>query len=565
MWNQDLRMTTFTSVLSELLLEGDGRWSLAGLTLASCLFTGVASAQCQTWSQEFHLGVGPTVLAMKAFDDGSGPALWVGGDLVAPGPWISNDVARWNGHNWVYTEPLDDEVTAFGVFDDGTGPSMYAGGFFDLGGLTRGIARWDGMHWVSLGGDGLFGGQFVWVNAMATFDAGLGSELYIGGNFQGGGATNSYALVRWNGTAWLPLGTGLGPASSPTVVNALQVFDDGTGPALYVGGVFSTAGGRAVNDVAKWDGSHWSALGTGADGPAGVYAFAVFDDGSGPALYASGSFQTAGSNIAKWNGTSWVGVVNAFGMAPAVLQAFDDGLGPALFVAGNDYTPPQVRIAKWNGNDWKTLGGGVNDQVNCLAPFDAGSGHGPDMFVGGNFTEAGGRNTSYAISRWISCTNPIEPMCFGDNSLAICPCSNAGAPGHGCNNSIGSGGAILSATGQTSPDTLALTSSGELPTALSIVLQGTDTTQFVQAFGDGLRCIGGHLLRLFVKNAQNGSVTAPSAGDPSISVRAAQLGDVIASGSVRYYQVYYRDPNASFCPSPAGSTFNVSNGMRVVW
>jgi len=35
----------------------------------------------------------------------------------------------------------------------------------------------------------------------------------------------------------------------------------------------------------------------------------VYDDGSGPALYATGSFQTAGavaaSRIARWNGTTW--------------------------------------------------------------------------------------------------------------------------------------------------------------------------------------------------------------------------------------------------------------------
>ena len=51
-----------------------------------------------------------------------------------------------------------------------------------------------------------------------------------------------------------------------------------------------------VNGVARWDGSAWSAL----SGPSGtgverlVYALAVFDDGSGPALYAGGYFTTAG-------------------------------------------------------------------------------------------------------------------------------------------------------------------------------------------------------------------------------------------------------------------------------
>src|SRR6056297_2178290 len=61
-------------------------------------------------------------------------------------------------------------------------------------------------------------------------------------------------------------------------ISAFQVFDDGSGPALYAGGDFATAGGVAVNNVARWDGSEWTPLGEGIDG--WVEALAVFDDGS---------------------------------------------------------------------------------------------------------------------------------------------------------------------------------------------------------------------------------------------------------------------------------------------
>ena len=44
-------------------------------------------------------------------------------------------------------------------------------------------------------------------------------------------------------------------------VHALAVFDDGSGPALYVGGLFETIGGVAANNIAKWDGATWSPLG----------------------------------------------------------------------------------------------------------------------------------------------------------------------------------------------------------------------------------------------------------------------------------------------------------------
>ena len=76
---------------------------------------------------------------------------------------------------------------------------------------------------------------------------------------------------------------------------------DGSGN-LYAGGRFGTAGGVAANYIAKWDGSTWSALGTGVTGNySGVNALAF--DGSGN-LYVGGDFTTAGgkasTHLAKW-------------------------------------------------------------------------------------------------------------------------------------------------------------------------------------------------------------------------------------------------------------------------
>jgi hypothetical protein len=99
---------------------------------------------------------------------------------------------------------------------------------------------------------------------------------------------------------------------------------------------------------------------------------------------------------------------------------------------------------------------------------------------------------------------------------------------------------------------------------LSIPSQGTTTISPV-FFGDGLRCTGGALKRLYEKNAVGGVVSVPQAGDLSISARSAQLGDVIASGSTRYYYTYYRDPSTTFCATPPGNTWNVTNNLAVVW
>jgi hypothetical protein len=160
----------------------------------------------------------------------------------------------------------------------------------------------------------------------------------------------------------------------------------------------------------------------------------------------------------------------------------------------------------------------------------------------------------------------VSAFCFGDGSQAVaCPCGNTGTAGRGCQNSTGGGGAGLSANGSPGDDSVVLHAIGEPVVALSIVFQSTATTANPALFGDGLRCLAVNLKRLYVKSAAAGSFSAPGPGDPSIRTRSAQLGDPIPLGGIRNYQVYYRDPNAGFCPAPNGGTFNISNALRIVW
>ncbi len=160
---------------------------------------------------------------------------------------------------------------------------------------------------------------------------------------------------------------------------------------------------------------------------------------------------------------------------------------------------------------------------------------------------------------------PPSYFCFGDMSAGPCPCGNYGMFG-GCQNSAFTGGAMLVSAGTASlaGDTLVLSSWGELPSALSVFLQG-DLPIAAVHFGDGLRCTGGALKRLYVRNALDGVVSAPAPGSPSISARSAALGDALGANTTRYYQTYYRDPSSTFCPAPSGSTWNISSGLAVVW
>jgi hypothetical protein len=149
------------------------------------------------------------------------------------------------------------------------------------------------------------------VEVMTTFDDGSGPVLYAGGAFRSAGGVAANHIARWDGSSWTSLGSGTSGNSGFADVLALTAYDDGSGPALYAGGSFTKAGGVTVRSIAKWDGTSWSALGSGvaASGTGFVLSLAVFDDGSGPALYAGGSFATAGGvaakNIARWNGSSY--------------------------------------------------------------------------------------------------------------------------------------------------------------------------------------------------------------------------------------------------------------------
>ena len=158
----------------------------------------------------------------------------------------------------------------------------------------------------------------------------------------------------------------------------------------------------------------------------------------------------------------------------------------------------------------------------------------------------------------------------GAAGVLACPCSNPpSGTGRGCDNSSATGGAILAASGVAylSMDALVFTTSGEKPAALSIVMQGNGTMPNGALYGQGIRCVGGTIIRrLFVKTASAGSITAPDfgAGDPSVSARSAAKGDVIHAGESRWYLVYYRDPIV-LGGCAATKTFNATQAGRVDW
>ncbi|MBL9140279.1 MAG: hypothetical protein JNK53_00310, partial [Phycisphaerae bacterium] len=164
---------------------------------------------------------------------------------------------------------------------------------------------------------------------------------------------------------WEPIFGQAATGMNDTVL-ALAEFDDGSGagPQTYAAGAFTTANGVAVLHIAKWTGNAWEAMpgtpaGTGTNGR--IYTLLVHDDGSGPALYAGGTFSSIGgvaaTNIAKWNGTNWSPLGTGCSSRVHCMTAFDDGNGDALYVGG-EFTSaggqPAKYVAKWNGTSWSS-------------------------------------------------------------------------------------------------------------------------------------------------------------------------------------------------------------------
>lgn len=305
---------------------------------------------------------------------------------------------------------------------DGEGPQpavLYVGGSFTGpgGGQPTNIARWDGAAWQPVGT-----GLNARVRALTAWDSDgegpLAPQLVAAGEFtDAGGNTAADRIARWNGSAWLPLASGLGAQ-----VNALATWDHDANPAtadrLVAGGVFLNAGGNGNADrIAFWDGAAWQPLAAGV--AADVFAIVALDSDGAPAtakdLFIAGAFVDVGGNasadrVVRWNGSNWVNLGTGLNNAGRALAAHDpDGSGPAtpVLIVGGDFSGAggvvAARIAVWSpaAGAWAALGGGVASRVNSVSSWDRdGAGpNGPDIVAVGEFVTASG-NPASRVALW---------------------------------------------------------------------------------------------------------------------------------------------------------------------
>ncbi|MBU1074300.1 hypothetical protein KKG45_13725, partial [bacterium] len=217
-----------------------------------------------------------------------------------------------------------------------------------------------------------------------------GDDVVVAGGFTSAGNTLLCGVAQWDGAGWRPLGDcipGGGAYSNPIL--SLAVFQD----ELYAEGW--RLDGGTWTDVLEIEG-HVSCM-----------------EVHGDLLVVGGSFDTAqgvpADNLIAWDGESAVELGGGCNGAVRSLLSHDGSL-----YAGGGFTEaggiPAERIACWNGESWSDLGGGVSgDQERCCGDYGepayfpaavmAIGAHGEDIYVGGQFTMAGGDSIS-ALARW---------------------------------------------------------------------------------------------------------------------------------------------------------------------
>jgi hypothetical protein len=361
----------------------------------------VAKWDGRSWS-DLGVGMDGGVSAL-AFD--SSGHLYASGSFDTAGGVSATIIAEWDGSTWSALGPGIGALVGGGIppFTWGTLALDASGKLYVMAAIggagANGVLEWDGVAWSSLGtvavgsSWGEVGGG---VNALA-FDR--NGDLYAGGSFFDAGDAPANDIAKWDGKAWSALGLGAAWGNVWGGVYALAFETNGN---LYVGGNFTIAGGVAANNIAKWDGSSWSALGSGIGDESSAVGALAFDANGN--LYAGGGFSSAGGvsadNIAKWDGIAWSALGSGVDGYVSALAFDSDGdlcAGEWSFTAAKHWAG---NVAKWDGGAWSNLGSGMNNgpyqMVSVNALVSDGNGN---LYAGGAFSEAGGVSVNN-IAKW---------------------------------------------------------------------------------------------------------------------------------------------------------------------
>ena len=300
---------------------------------------------------------------------------YIGGAFTTVAGISSPMIARWDGTAWssMRTSPYLPTGVSPGsirkiVF---LGSSLYVfGTFTQIGGVTaKGVARWDGSAWQAIG-DGTISASGG-VNATSVYVD--GTDIYVGGSFTALGGTSANRIIRLDTTnnSLHALGTGLAGTVTGTV-QVTKIVPTGTSGHIYVAGNFATAGGSTAKYVARWDGSAWYPIGTGAgtSSSSGTPITHIVYDSVNSKLYIAGTFTAIGgtttTNMAMYTGSGNPSAMSSALTGPRINSIEVDTATETIYAAGSFTSIGGVTansIAKWTSGSWsavtRPLGEGV--------------------------------------------------------------------------------------------------------------------------------------------------------------------------------------------------------------
>lgn len=611
---------------STLYATGSFRGSLTGSHRGIARFNG---ASWDPLGSGLQGGSMPTGRTLEVADLGLGPRLFVGGHFEVAGGMAATNAAQFDGTAWSAASPTSTtrlngfahDVCALVSFNEGSREMLFAGGSFTSAGLARapGVARWNGTSWSSVGNGVTSVDLDQNVKAMTVKADGAGNSLFVGGRFDRAGNVSCSNLAQWDGTDWQDVGGGVNtlvPHPSLDPVQDMVVFDEGSGPVLFIAGVFANAGGVSAPGVARWDGGQFSGLAGGAPingfgEVSAVFDLAVYDDGlgGGPALYAGGLFADLGGTpgtrgLARWNGTAWEPV--GTGLASGEVRSLGvTRLGTSeILLVGGDFTlqiggTPEI-LAAWDGallvGASASLSGASGlSSVDAIATFDDGTAAGARTFVAGS--PPASSTAQRSVAGWIGSDwefiaggpvgrvgvllpfddrQGLGPTLFAGGSFAFTQAQTSsrlarygactvGAVGERyCASSPNSTGSVgeLAAFGSTvaAQNLLTLSAAGLPPSVFGIFITSqTEGLSAAPLSSQGFICIGG-LVGRFIEPGQV-LATGPNGGFRLRLdlTRMPQGGLTVGAsgGETWHFQAWYRDSN----PAP---TSNFTTGLRVL-
>lgn len=218
-------------------------------------------------------------------------------------------------------------------------------------------------------------------------------DVYVSGLFSSVSGQHAGGIARWNGATWFSMGSGVRRISTavPVAGHLLALSDD----SVYLSGGFDFIDDVPATNIARWNGTAWTALGDGVDGGVGP----MIRLPSGNILAAAGrgsrSGQTYIGSLGEWDGSAWhpwLPLVD--GNIAAMIRLPNNNIviaGSALSADG----VPVSNILRWDDGIWRTMGAGLEGgEVRSLALLHSG-----DLIAGGRFTKTG-TMTVNRIARW---------------------------------------------------------------------------------------------------------------------------------------------------------------------